>query len=181
MHLEPTHLAGAWVVSPTVYHDHRGSFMETYRTEWFEAMGLSFSVCQSNQSVSKKGVLRGLHYQRAPHGQGKLVQVIKGKIWDVGVDIDPGSPTYGQWVGVTLCDQSHRMLWLSPTMAHGFLVLSDHAVVSYQCSGSVYHPESEAGICWNDETLGIEWPIDGSVVVSDKDRALPPFGLIRRQ
>jgi len=172
MHIEPTVLSGAWIVSPTVYTDHRGSFRETYRDTWFTEMGLAFSVCQSNQSTSKKGVLRGLHFQHPPHAQAKLIRVIKGRIWDVGVDIDPHSPTYRQWIGVELTDEHPRSLWLSPKMAHGFIVLSDYAIVSYDCS-MPYRPDAEGGIRWDDPTLAIHWPEVGPILVSDKDRALP--------
>lgn len=174
MHIEPTHLNGCHIIEPKVHSDGRGIFFEIYQKEAYEAAGVASEFVQENQSVSKKGVLRGLHFQKAPRGQAKLVRVIRGSIWDVAVDIDPKSSTYKQWIGVELSEHNRRMVLLSPKMAHGFYVVSDHATVVYLCSDT-YSPAHDAGIRWDDPEFGIDWHLDPKVdvILSGKDRELP--------
>lgn len=174
MNIERTHLAGVHIIEPTVLSDSRGIFFEIFQSSKFEAAGVPHQFIQENQSISKKGVLRGLHFQRAPKGQAKLVRVIRGTIWDVAVDIRPDSPTYRQWVGVELSEHNRRMALLAPDMAHGFYVMSENASVVYLCS-ELYSPEHDAGVRWDDPELGIDWRLDPlvPVILSGKDRELP--------
>ena len=161
------------LVEPKVFHDERGFFMETYKYSDFAAFGVAEHFVQDNHSRSTKGVLRGLHYQNPPKAQGKLVRVVVGEIFDVGVDIRKGSPTYGKWVGEILSAENKRMLYIPPGFAHGFCVLSDVAEVLYKTTAE-YAPECEAGIIWNDPEIGIRWPIEHPIL-SAKDAALPPL------
>lgn len=147
---------GLYIIEPTVYGDSRGFFMETYNQRDMEEAGLNMTFVQDNQSMSTKGVLRGLHYQ-INHPQGKLVRVIKGKVFDVAVDLRKDSETYGKWYGVELSEENKKQFYISPGFAHGFLVLSDVAEFCYKCT-DFYHPNDEGGIAWNDPTIGIEWP-----------------------
>ncbi|NBV83485.1 dTDP-4-dehydrorhamnose 3,5-epimerase [bacterium] len=174
MNIEPTHLKGCHIIEPTVFSDARGIFFETFRKDRFEQSGLISTVVQENQSISKKGVLRGIHFQKAPMGQAKLVRVTRGTIWDVAVDLNPESPTYKQWVGMELSEHNRRMALLAPDMGHGFYVLSDHATVVYLCS-EIYSPEHDAGVRWNDSELAIDWRLDPRTdpILSGKDRDLP--------
>lgn len=154
------------------FHDNRGSFMEVYRRSEFAAHGISETFVQDNLSRSiSQGVLRGLHYQKHPHAQGKLVMVLRGTIYDVAVDIRCGSPTYGRWVGVTLSHDTHSMLYIPPGFAHGFCVMSDGADVLYKCTNE-YAPEVDRGIRWDDPELAIPWPVK-EPMLSEKDRAWP--------
>lgn len=166
---EETFIKGLYVVEPTMFDDNRGYFMETYNYEEFKAAGLNMVFVQDNQSKSKKGVLRGLHFQKN-HPQGKLVRVIKGEVFDVAVDIRKGSETYGKWYGVILNEENKKQFYVPEGFAHGFLVLSEEAEFVYKCT-EVYHPEEEAGIRWNDEEIGIQWPVDKiqNVTLSEKD------------
>lgn len=160
---------------PQVFGDERGFFLETLRQSIIEEVLPGARFVQQNHSRSQKGVLRGLHFQME-RPQGKLVRCARGEIFDVAVDIRPGSKTFGKWVGVYLNDQNHRQIYVPPGFAHGFFVLSDVADVIYQCT-EYYHPESEAGILWNDRQLAIEWPLQGiKPIVSAKDAAWPPLG-----
>lgn len=168
-------IEGLYLVKPKVYGDSRGYFMETYHYEEFRKAGLDMVFVQDNQSKSTKGVLRGLHYQKE-HTQGKLVRVLSGKVFDVVVDIRRGSKTYGRWHGVTLSADEKNMLYVPEGFAHGFYVLSDTAEFAYKCT-DYYDPSSEAGIIWNDKTIGIQWPIpDGEEpLISEKDGKHPVF------
>lgn len=149
-------IEGLYIIEPKLYSDYRGYFMETYNKNDMAEHGLDMTFVQDNQSMSIKGVLRGLHYQ-INHPQGKLVRVIKGKVFDVAVDIRKDSPTYLQWYGVELSEENKKQFYISPGFAHGFLVLSDVAEFCYKCT-DFYHPEDEGGIAWNDPTIDIKWP-----------------------
>lgn len=167
-----TSIDGLLIIEPQVFGDHRGYFMEAYNREAFNKAGLSMSFVQDNQSMSKKGVLRGLHFQ-IQHPQGKLVRVISGAVYDVGVDLRKDSPTYGKYEAVILTGDNKRMLYVPEGFAHGFLVLSDEAIFTYKCT-DFYYPEYETGIIYNDSDIGIDWPLDGiEVLLSEKDRKLP--------
>lgn len=166
-------MEGLYVIEPKVLGDERGYFMETYQYEDFKAQGLDMIFVQDNQSFSKKGVLRGMHYQKQ-HPQGKLVRAISGAIYDVAVDLRKESSTYGKWFGVVLSGENKRMFYVPEGFAHGFMVISDQALFHYKCT-DIYHPEDEGGFLWNDPEIGIEWPITGDVLLSDKDRILPAF------
>ena len=161
-----TPLSGVVIVKNRVFGDARGFFMETYHQKRFESVGLPSNFVQDNHSRSSKGVLRGLHYQ-FPQWQGKLVRVLSGAIFDVAVDIRPDSRTFGQWYGLELNDENHLQLYIPPGFAHGFATLSDIADVSYKCT-SLYKPEDEVGIAWDDPDIGVEWPLSDPIV-SDKD------------
>lgn len=165
-----TGIDGLCVIEPTVFGDERGYFMETYNSEGFKEIGITEEFVQDNQSKSKKGVLRGLHFQ-TEHSQGKLVRVISGEVYDVAVDIRKGSKTYGKYFGVVLSKENKKQFYIPPHFAHGFLVLSDEAEFVYKCT-DLYHPEFESGIMYNDEDIGIEWPVDGieNLIMSDKDQ-----------
>ena len=145
--------------------------METYKDSDFKAAGLDYNFVQDNQSSSRKGVLRGLHFQKT-HPQAKLVRVIKGEVFDVAVDLRKGSKTYGRWVGVLLSEENHRQFMIPRGFAHGFVVVSDYAEFAYKCD-DVYHPEDEGGIMWNDPAIGIEWPDVGEIILSEKDKVHP--------
>ena len=167
-----TRVPGIVIVEPTVFGDDRGYFMETYHRGEFAAAGIGDEFVQDNQSMSRKGVLRGLHFQ-TEHTQGKLVRVIKGSVFDVGVDVRPGSPTFGQWAAAELSAENRRMLYVPQGFAHGFLVLSETAEFTYKCT-DVYTPSAEGGIRYDDADIGIEWPVlDVPLCLSEKDRALP--------
>ncbi len=161
------------LITPRAFPDSRGSFMESYKESAFAEHGILGPFRQENQSFSLKGVLRGLHFQKAPYAQAKLVQVISGTIFDVAVDLRPGSPTHGQWISVTLDAAMPQLLYVPEGFAHGFLVLSDKANVLYKTS-SEYQPEAECGILWNDPDLAIPWPISNPIL-SHKDATLPRF------
>nr|WP_297474155.1 dTDP-4-dehydrorhamnose 3,5-epimerase [Persephonella sp.] len=163
------------LIEPKVFGDDRGFFMEFYKKSDFEKAGIDTDFVQDNHSRSIKGVLRGLHYQKEPFSQGKLVRCIKGSIFDVAVDIRKGSPTFGRWVGFELSEENKYMLWIPKGFAHGFLTLSDEAEVIYKVSGAEYSPQHEAGIIWNDKDLNINWPLDQieDVLLSEKDKKLP--------
>ena len=149
-------IEGLYIIEPTVHGDDRGYFMETYNQKDMLEAGLDMVFVQDNQSMSTKGVLRGLHTQKE-HPQGKLVRVIKGKVFDVAVDVRPGSATYGQWYGVELSEENKKQFYVSPGFAHGFLVLSDVAEFCYKVT-DFYHPNDEVGYAWNDPAIGIQWP-----------------------
>ena len=149
-------IEGLYIIEPTVHGDNRGYFMETYNQNDMLEAGLNMVFVQDNQSLSTKGVLRGLHTQK-DHPQGKLVRVIKGKVFDVAVDVRPGSATYGQWYGIELSEENKKQFYVSPGFAHGFLVLSDVAEFCYKVT-DFYHPNDEVGYAWNDPAIGIQWP-----------------------
>lgn len=161
------------LIEPRVFGDARGFFMETYKRSDFATAGLPHTFVQENQSRSERGVLRGLHYQRHPHAQSKLVRVVAGEIFDVAVDIRPASPTRGRWVGVRLSSDNRRTLFIPPWCAHGFCVLSESAEVIYKTDAE-YAPASESGFMWNDPAFGIEWPV-ATPLVSERDRHWPAF------
>lgn len=157
-------IEGLYIIEPKVFGDERGYFMETYHYEDFKQAGLSMVFVQDNQSSSRKGVLRGLHYQKE-HPQGKLVRVFSGSVYDVAVDLRKNSPTYGKHQGVILSEENRKMFYVPEGFAHGFLVLSDTAVFTYKCT-NFYHPEDEGGILWNDPDIAIDWPIPEGVELS---------------
>ena len=169
----PMRLPGVMMIAPKRFEDERGFFLEFYKASEFAAQGIRERFVQDNHSQSTRGVLRGLHYQRPPKAQAKLVRVLRGEIFDVAVDIRRGSPTYGQWVGVTLSAQDSRMLYVPSGFAHGFCVLSDVADVIYKVTAE-YAPETEDGLMWNDPDIGIQWPID-TPSLSEKDTRYPPL------
>ena len=154
--VEECGIEGLYIITPTVHGDSRGYFMETYNEKDFQQVGLNMRFVQDNQSMSSKGVLRGLHYQK-DYPQGKLVRVIYGSVFDVAVDIRRGSKTYGKWYGMVLSAENKRQFYISEGFAHGFLVLSSMAVFTYKVT-DFWHPGDEYGIAWNDPTIGIEWP-----------------------
>ena len=166
-------IEGLFVIEPAVHLDARGYFMETYNQRDMREAGLGMVFVQDNQSMSSKGVLRGLHYQKQ-YPQGKLVRAIKGEVFDVAVDIRKNSSTFGQWYGVKLSEENKRQFYISEGFAHGFLVLSDIAEFSYKVT-DFYHPGDEGGIAWNDPNIGIEWPIskDMKMILSEKDKLWP--------
>ena len=153
-----TSIDGVYIIEPTVFGDERGYFMETYSKEEFSKIGITNDFVQDNQSKSKKGVLRGLHFQRE-NSQAKLVRCIKGKVFDVAVDLRPGSKTYGKWEGVILSDENKKMFLIPRGFAHGFLVLSDEAEFTYKCD-DIYNPNAEGGLYWNDKDVNIKWSMD---------------------
>ena len=172
--INKTSIEGVYIIEPQVFGDNRGYFMETYKEPDFKAAGLDYNFVQDNQSSSRKGVLRGLHFQ-INHPQAKLVRVIKGEVFDVAVDLRKGSPTYGKWEGVVLTSENKKMLMIPRGFAHGFLVLSDEAEFVYKCD-DVYHPNDEGGIMYNDPDIGIKWPeLDCEIVLSEKDKHHPNF------
>ena len=166
---------GLYVIEPTVFKDERGYFVETYNKQDMEAAGLNMDFVQDNQSMSVKGVLRGLHFQKQ-FPQGKLVRVIRGAVFDVAVDIRKDSDTYGQWFGIELTAENKKQFYVSEGFAHGFVVLSDEAEFCYKVT-DFYHPGDEGGIAWNDPDIGIEWPIpeDMKLILSEKDQHWKPL------
>jgi dTDP-4-dehydrorhamnose 3,5-epimerase len=174
MKVWPSDIPDVLLLEPRVHQDERGFFLESYNRRSFQqATGLDVEFVQDNQSFSVRNVLRGLHYQIL-QPQGKLIQVMAGEIFDVAVDLRRSSPTFGKWIGVTLTGGAHRMLWIPQGFAHGYIVLSEHAIVFYKTT-DFYAPEHERTILWNDESLGIRWPLEGEPIVSDKDRRASPF------
>lgn len=163
-------IEGLYVIEPTVFGDNRGYFMETYNFNEFKEAGLDMEFVQDNQSKSRKGVLRGLHFQKK-HPQGKFVRVLKGEVFDVAVDIRKGSKTYGKWFGVKLSEENKKQFYIPCGFAHGFLVLSDEAEFCYKCT-DFYHPEDEAGIAFDDPEIGVKWPTKGieELILSEKDK-----------
>lgn len=166
-----TEIEGAYIIEPKVFGDKRGYFMETYNENEFKANGLNYTFVQDNQSKSKKGVLRGLHFQKT-YPQAKLVRVLEGEVLDVAVDLRKGSKTYGKWVGVVLSEENKKMFMIPRGFAHGFVVLSETATFSYKCD-EFYHPEDEGGIAWNDPDIAINWQYEGEPLLSEKDKKHP--------
>lgn len=171
MRVQKTDIEGVLIVEPTVHGDQRGYFMESFSERDFEAAtGLTVRFVQDNESRSRRGVLRGLHFQREPYAQAKLVRVVQGRVLDVAVDIRPGSATFGKYVAVELSAENHRQLFIPKGFAHGYVVLEEDTVFQYKCD-EYYHPESEDGIAWNDPQIGIEWGVEESeIILSEKDR-----------
>ena len=181
--VETCEIEGLKVLTPQVFGDARGYFMETYSKRDFAEAGIDVEFVQDNQSASKRGVLRGLHFQKN-FPQDKLVRVVSGEVYDVAVDLRPGSKTFGKWFGVLLSAENKKQFFIPKNFAHGFLVLSDYAEFVYKCS-DFYHPDDEGGFVWNDPTVGIEWPViqlengtpglqDGTeLILSEKDINLP--------
>jgi len=165
-----TALPGVLIIEPKVFGDQRGFFLETFQAERYHEAGITLPFVQDNHSRSQHGVLRGLHFQRL-RPQGKLVSVSRGSVYDVAVDINPESPTCGQFVGVELNDDNHRQFWVPPGYAHGFCVLSDSADFQYKCT-DLYYPEDEGGVIWNDPEINIPWPVK-SPKLSAKDQSNP--------
>jgi dTDP-4-dehydrorhamnose 3,5-epimerase len=166
MKVKPTSLDGVMIVEPDVHEDNRGFFMETFHAKRYREAGVDVAFVQDNLSFSVQGTLRGLHYQY-PHAQAKLVQVIKGEIFDVAVDIRRGSPSFGRWTGVYLNDKNKHQLFIPEGFAHGFCVLSDKALFMYKCS-EYYAPKCEGGVLWSDPELGIDWPLENPLI-SERD------------
>lgn len=169
-----TSIEGVKIIDIKTYGDERGCFIETYKRPDFIVGGIECDFVQDNQSLSTKGVLRGLHFQ-IKHPQSKLVRVVSGKVFDVAVDLRQGSDTYGKWEGAVLSAENKRQFFIPKGFAHGFLVLSDTAVFCYKCD-DVYRPGDEGGILWNDADIAVEWPsIDAEIILSEKDKAQPAF------
>jgi len=167
--VERCEIEGLCVITPTVFQDERGYFVETYNQNDFKEAGLNMTFVQDNQSKSSKGVLRGLHFQKE-HPQGKLVRVLSGEVYDVAVDLRKDSKTFGKYFGVLLSDDNKKQFYIPEGFAHGFVVLSDTAVFAYKCT-DFYHPGDEGGLIYNDPIIGIDWPIEGiELIMSQKDR-----------
>jgi dTDP-4-dehydrorhamnose 3,5-epimerase len=171
-----TAIPGVLIIEPKVFGDARGFFLETWQRDRYAALGLPGTFVQDNLASSGRGVLRGLHLQH-PHAQGKLVQVLSGEVFDVAVDVRRGSPWFGRWVGERLSGAGKRQFWVPPGFAHGYCVLSETAVFAYKCD-DFYHPEHELSVLWNDPDIGIDWPLDGAPVLSEKDRNGQPLATI---
>lgn len=180
---EKLYLPEVVLIKPKIFTDERGFFLEIFKQSEFKGFGIETLFIQGNMSFSKKGVLRGLHYQKHPKAQGKLVTCVRGEIFDVAVDIRKGSPTFGKWVSVILSEKTKNMLWIPEGFAHGFLVLSEYAEVLYLVTGSEYVPQYEGGIIWNDPNIGINWPLRdvGEPILSQKDKALPKLSELREE
>lgn len=177
MIVRSTALPGVMIIEPKVFRDERGFFVETFHVaRYLEEAGIEHAFVQDNQSRSQRNVLRGIHAQKR-FPQGKLVRVSRGVIFDVAVDMDPRSATFGRWVGEILSDENHRQMWIPPGYGHGYLVLSDWADFQYKCT-DYYHPEDEIGLIWNDPQVAIEWP-DAEPIVSEKDRHLPRLASLK--
>ena len=166
-----TEIKELYIIEPKKYGDERGYFMETYKESSFKEAGLNYDFVQDNQSKSKKGVLRGLHFQKT-YPQAKLVRCIEGEVFDVAVDLRKDSPTYGKWAGVVLSAEKGNQFMIPRGFAHGFVVLSETATFCYKCD-ELYHPEDEGGIMWNDPEIGIDWHYEGEILLSEKDKVHP--------
>ena len=173
-------IEGLKVITPAVFGDERGYFMETYNYKDYAAAGIDMEFVQDNQSASKRGVLRGLHFQ-IQYPQDKLVRVVSGEVFDVAVDLRPGSATYGQWHGVLLSAENKKQFYIPKNFAHGFLVLSDFAEFVYKCT-DFYHPNDEGGILWSDPKIGVDWPIPQGMelTISEKDQKWGGIGELKR-
>jgi len=169
---------GLVLITPKVFGDERGFFMETYNKKEFFENGLRVNFVQSNHSRSVKGVLRGLHFQKGESAQAKLIRVVRGRVFDVAVDLRPSSATFGQWQGVELSEENKQLFFVPKGFAHGFLALSDMVDFEYQVD-NFYQPEAEGGIIWNDPDINITWPKAGKLIISEKDRRLPSLAQIK--
>lgn len=178
MKVTRTKLPGVLMLQPDVFGDDRGFFLETWAQRRYAEIGVAENFVQDNVSLSRRGILRGLHLQH-PWGQGKLVHVVWGEVFDVAVDVRVGSPTFGEWVGAVLSSENHHQVYIPPGFAHGFCVLSEVALFSYKCT-EPYHRETELGVAWNDPDLGIAWPLTDPVV-SPKDQAFGRLAEIPRE
>lgn len=175
MKITQTFIPGLLIIEPLVFKDERGYFFESYNKPKYFQDGLDTEFVQSNESQSGRGVIRGLHYQLAPFAQAKLVRVVQGRVFDVAVDLRKGSPSYGKWFGLELNDTDKKQFFIPRGFAHGFSVLSDMAILSYQCD-NIYKKEYERSVNFNDKYLNIEWGIDSSnIIVSEKDKQAPSF------
>jgi dTDP-4-dehydrorhamnose 3,5-epimerase len=174
MEIIKTKIQDLLIVKPDVFEDERGYFFESFSKEKFKALGLDLDFVQDNESKSQKNVLRGLHFQKPPYAQGKLVRVVKGAVLDVAVDLRAGSETYGQWEAVELSEENKLMYWIPPGFAHGFLTLRDETVFTYKCT-NVYNRESEGSLLWNDTDLNIDWGATSNLILSEKDQNAPIF------
>lgn len=173
MNLIKTKIEGLIIIEPKVFSDKRGYFMEAFSEKWFRENIFDTRFVQDNESRSGYGVLRGLHFQKPPYEQAKLVRVVNGKVWDVAVDIRKQSPTFGQYIGIELSAENKRQVFIPRGFAHGFLVLSDEAVFQYKCD-NYYSPQSEAAIAWNDPSLNIDWKLPSKdIILSEKDKNNP--------
>lgn len=179
MKIIETHIPGLVEIDPTVFGDARGYFYESYNKQAFHQAGITAEFVQDNQSLSSKGVLRGLHFQNPPFSQGKLVRVINGSVLDVALDIRVGSPTYGKHHKVLLSGENKKMFWVPPGFAHGFLTLEDDTVFAYKCT-NLYNKESEGSVFWNDPELKIDWNIENPSI-SEKDKVAPGFSALKSQ
>ena len=168
-----TGIKDLYIIEPQVFGDHRGYFMETYSQREFEKAGLNYNFVQDNQSSSRKGVLRGMHFQKT-YQQAKLVRAIKGEVFDVAIDLRKDSVTYGKWFGVLLTEENKKQFLIPRGFAHGFLVVSDYAEFAYKCD-EFYHPEDEGGLMYNDPDINIQWPNVSEYILSEKDKKHPPF------
>lgn len=170
-----TSIEDVMIIENKKYGDHRGYFMESYHYPSFKDAGIDKPFVQDNQSKSKQGVLRGLHFQ-TENVQGKLVRVLRGEVFDVAVDLRKNSPTYGKWEGVVLSEENNRQFYIPEGFAHGFLVLSEEAEFAYKCT-DIYNPSADGGVAWNDPDIDIQWPLENikEVLLSDKDRTLKPL------
>ena len=177
MKIESTNIKDLLIITPTIYEDERGYFFESYNVKQMSENGIKTTFVQDNQSFSKKGTLRGLHYQ-IKHQQTKLVRVVKGEVFDVAVDLRKNSTTYGKWYGTILSDTNMKQLYIPKGFAHGFLTLSDSAIFCYKCD-DFYHPNDEGGIYWDDETLKINWPKIEKITISEKDKHHPQLDEIK--
>ena len=171
-------LQGLLIIEPDVFGDTRGYFMESWNRQRYRDAGLDFDFVQDNFSLSRRGTLRGLHFQN-PFAQGKLVSVLQGEVFDVGVDIRRGSPTFGRWFGMTLSAENKRQFFLPPGFAHGFLVLSEMALFHYKCT-DYYSPKDEQGFRWDDPEVGIKWPVENPIL-SQRDAAAPRLKALPRE
>jgi dTDP-4-dehydrorhamnose 3,5-epimerase len=168
MQIRETNLPGVFIIQPKIFEDPRGYFFESYNKKAFKEHGINAEFVQDNQSLSQKGVLRGLHFQNPPHAQGKLVSVTKGAVLDVAVDIRKNSSTYGKHVALELNEKNKTMMWIPEGFAHGFLTLEDNTIFTYKCT-NFYNKESEGCLLWNDSNIGIDWGAD-QPLLSDKDK-----------
>jgi dTDP-4-dehydrorhamnose 3,5-epimerase len=173
LEIQTTNIEGLLIIQPKVFGDHRGYFMETFRRDQLRDAGVLMDFVQDNQSMSAKDILRGLHFQHPPFDQGKLVQVIKGEVLDVAVDIRKNSATFGQHCAIILNEENKTMFWIPPGFAHGFLTRADDTIFSYKCT-NYYRPESEGSVLWNSDSLSIGWGIKNPVL-SEKDLQAPDF------
>lgn len=171
---------GLVLITPKVFGDERGFFMETYNKKEFFENGLRVGFVQSNHSRSSRGVLRGLHFQKGQFAQSKLVRVVRGRVFDVAVDLRPKSATFGQWQGVELSEENKQLFFVPKGFAHGFLALSDLVDFEYQVD-NFYQPEAEGGIIWNDPEINVAWPKTGKLIISEKDQRLPSLAQVKNQ
>ena len=176
--IEDSEISEIKIITPQIHEDDRGYFFESYNASDFKKLGLPTKFVQDNQSYSKKGALRGLHYQ-LKYQQGKLVRVIKGKVFDVAVDIRQGSPTFGKHVGAHLSDKNHKIMYIPEGFAHGYVVLSETVIFQYKCT-EIYHPEDEYGLLWDDKDLNIQWPVKDPIL-SNRDKSLPTLQYIDKK